>query len=382
MDSTPAVIHGGDAANIDHERLTSLIGSMADGVIAVDDSIRIVLYNGAVLNILDINTDMKGKKLHTQLKLYDPAGKAIDCNQLVLHTTTPTASRDYRLQYADGSHANVYLSIAPVRLGYGSQGERGHVLLLRDITHEKSLEEERDEFISVVSHELRTPIAIAEGHIGNAQFLIQKGSSPTDVANALRVAHEQVLFLAGMINDLSMLSRAERGTLTPEITPIDIHALVHDLNETYQPEASAKGLAFLTALDDPLPPLLSSQLYVKEVLQNFITNALKYTQQGSITLHVQARDTGIAFDVTDTGIGLSKSDQKRVFDKFFRSEDYRTRTTNGTGLGLYITQKLAKLLQATITVHSVLNKGSTFSVFVPHSTVSNPPSASSTITNT
>ena len=96
-----------------------------------------------------------------------------------------------------------------------------------------------------------------------------------------------------------------------------------------------------------------------------MTNALKYTEKGNITLSAHPANGGVKFVVSDTGIGISKGDQERIFDKFFRSEDYRTRKTNGTGLGLYVTLKLARLLHAEIDVQSELNKGSTFSIFIP-----------------
>src|SRR6185295_6185512 len=105
----------------------------------------------------------------------------------------------------------------------------------RDITHEKSLEEERDEFISVVSHELRTPIAIAEGNISNAQFMTNKTGDIKLVKEALKQAHDQILFLADLINDLSTLSRAERGKLNVDVEKIDIPALMKDLSANYTP---------------------------------------------------------------------------------------------------------------------------------------------------
>jgi signal transduction histidine kinase len=100
-------------------------------------------------------------------------------------------------------------------------------------------------------------------------------------------------------------------------------------------------------------------------LQNFITNAIKYTDTGSITLAAKADPKGVRFAVEDSGIGISKSDQERVYDKFFRSEDFRTRKSSGTGLGLYVTMKLARLIHADISLKSELNKGSTFSIFIP-----------------
>jgi signal transduction histidine kinase len=353
------------AASLEHERLTSLIASMADGVIAVDDAIKVVLYNGAALNILDLNSSMKGKPLGRILQLFDQDGQPVDIHKLVSDTKTPTSSRDMLLHYSDGSTANVYLSIAPVYLGYGATGDRGYVLLLRDITREKSLEEERDEFISVVSHELRTPIAITEGNISNALYIAEKGDIAA-VKSALKAAHEQTMFLAGLVNDLSTLSRAERGVLEIEIEAINPHKLIDQLAENYRSQAEMKGLVVHTSLDPHLEVLHSSKLYVREILQNFITNAIKYTDSGSVTLGAKSDPRGVRFSVSDTGIGISKNDQEKVFDKFFRSEDYRTRQSNGTGLGLYVTMKLARMLHAEISLRSELNHGSTFTIFIPN----------------
>ncbi len=350
---------------LDHGRLTSLINSMADAVIAVDERAKIVLYNGAALNILDVNSLRVGIGIHKVFAPINADNQPVDIRDMITAATMPTTNRDLRLSYSDGSVINLYISIAPVHLGYGEQGQRGHVVLLRDITREKSLEEERDEFISVVSHELRTPIAISEGNISNAEFIAEKSGDMAAVKKALKEAHNQVLFLADMINDLSTLSRAERGVLVVEPEVINVHDLVTELGSNYTPQATAKGLTIKVQLDPKLELLSSSKLYVREVLQNFITNAIKYTQRGSVTITAKPHPKGVEFAVTDTGIGISKSDQDKVFDKFFRSEDYRTRENNGTGLGLYVTAKLARLIHAEISLQSTLNHGSTFTIIIP-----------------
>lgn len=353
-------------AELEHQRLTSLINSMADGVLAVDTRMNVVIYNGAALNILDANTSMHGQPLRDVVQPYDKNNQPVDIVKLVREATTGTSRRDLLLHYSDGSKVNLYLSIAPVHLGYGQKGSRGYVLLLRDITHEKSLEEERDEFISVVSHELRTPIAIAEGNISNAQFISEKSGDITAITTALKEAHEQIMFLASMVNDLATLSRAERGKLNVDIEAIDAGTLVADLAKSYEKSATEKGLTIKTTIAPDLQPLLSSRLYVREVLQNFVTNAVKYTDKGSVTIGVKQAEKGICFTIADTGIGISKSDQEKIFDKFFRSEDYRTRKNNGTGLGLYVTMKLSRLLHAEIEVQSELDHGSTFTIFIPN----------------
>lgn len=353
-------------AELERERLTSLINSMADGVIALDQDTTVVIYNGAALNTLDVNSTITGKPIEQVIKLVDKNNQPVDLKREILDTKTQSTSRDWKLQYPDGSMVNLYTSIAPVKLGYGQKGMNGYVLLIRDITREKSLEEERDEFISVVSHELRTPIAIAEGNIGNAQFILDKTGDMKQIKDALAQAHDQVNFLSGMINDLSTLSRAERGKLAVEAEEINTHELIDELCKLYTPDAEKKGLTILTEVDPNLELLKSARLYVKEILQNFITNSIKYTENGHITIGAQKRKGGVLFVVSDTGIGISKADQERVFDKFFRSEDYRTRQNNGTGLGLYVTMKLTRLIHAEIDLNSELNKGSTFNIFIPN----------------
>lgn len=352
------------SAKLEHERLTSLINSMADGVIALDAEGRVQMYNGAALNILDVNSSMKGHRLSSLCKPIDKEDNPVSIDDLIATAKSPTTNRDLRLRYRDESTINLYLSIAPVHLGYGETGQRGFVLMLRDITREKSLEEERDEFISVVSHELRTPIAIAEGNLSNAELIAKKSHGSDPIKSALKEAHNQVLFLADMINDLSTLSRAERGTLVLESEDIKVSELVEELGESYRRSASDKGLT-LTTKTTGSPMLHTSRLYVREVLQNFVTNSIKYTETGSVHIEAKASKGGVTFAVRDTGIGISKHDQKKVFDKFFRSEDFRTRSTSGTGLGLYVTAKLARLLKADISVTSQLNRGSNFVIIVP-----------------
>lgn len=353
-------------STIDHQRLTSLINSMGDGVIAVDEKLHVAIYNGAALNILDVNASMEGRLLTEVFELVDKNNQKVNVRELVLSAKTPIATRDFRLQYPDGNSLNLYISIAPVRLGFGQDGQKGYVVLVRDITREKSLEEERDEFISVVSHELRTPIAIAEGNIGNAEFIAEKTGDIEQIKQTLKQAHEQINFLAGLINDLATLSRAERGKLEVEVEPINAHDLCEELISDYLPQAEVKGLSLTSDLDPNLSLLYSSKLYTREILQNFITNAIKYTAEGTVTLGAIRKENGVQFWVADTGIGISKADQDKVFDKFFRSEDYRTRESNGTGLGLYVTMKLVRMIHAEIDLESELNKGSTFRIFIPN----------------
>jgi PAS domain S-box-containing protein len=355
-------------ANLERRRLTSLINSMADGVIAIDENSNVAVYNGAALNILNINTTITGQPISNILKLIGKENQPLNTLELIKAQKTAFSSRDYAITYPDGSVIKLYLSIAPVHQGYGDDNTQGYVLILRDITREKSLEEERNEFISVASHELRTPVAIAEGNVSNARLIVKKGGDPKLIDQALEQAYDQVIFLSSLINDLATLSRAEGGKLKPEVNEINVHDLIEELTNAYGGGAESKGLKLLTDIDPHLEILKSSQLYIHEILQNFITNSIKYTETGHVLIGARQNNNGVDFWVEDTGIGISKTDQEKVFNKFFRSEDYRTRQNKGTGLGLYVTLKLAKLIGADIRLQSELNKGTRFSLYVPNQT--------------
>ena len=218
--------------------MVSLINSMGDGVLALDEKCDIVIYNGAALGVLDLNINLMGKNISGVMHLIDKNNQKKDIKQIILNASTQSSNRDLRLVYANGDKINLFISIAPVRLSYGKSGSKGYVVLLRDITREKSLEEERDEFISVVSHELRTPIAIAEGNVSNAEFIVEKQGSMEQVKHALKTAHEQIIFLSGLINDLSTLSRAERGVLKIEVESINAHQLISEIRDEYTEQAS------------------------------------------------------------------------------------------------------------------------------------------------
>ena len=350
----------------ERKKLSALVNSMADGVIATDQDQKVTIYNGAALDVLNLNVSLEGQNLEEHLHLIDSKGEKVDIFAEAHKSRSNYVSRDLKLQYDDDQTINLYISVAPIRAGYGEQSTLGYIFLMRDITKEKSLEEERDEFISVVSHELRTPITVAEGSISNAQLILEKTPDNAKGLDAsLKEAHKSSVFLADMINDLSTLSRAERGKLEVEAESVDIAKLLNDLQEDYKIQTKQKGLELKVAKLPKIQPVNTSPLYLKEILQNFITNSIKYTEKGSITLSAKHTDRGVDIKVADTGIGISKSDKKKLFDKFFRSEDYRTRQNSGTGLGLYVTMKLTRLIGASIDVQSEIDKGSEFTISVP-----------------
>ncbi len=346
----------------EQSRLMTLINSLNEAIISVNATGTVQFYNAATLNLLDTNQSLTGKKLNDIVSLNDKSGDAVHLFKLLTESTPTMLRDDLSHKFDDGEQIHLAISGSKVR---GNDNELiGYILVLRDITREKSLEEERDEFISVVSHELRTPITITEGTISNVQMLIDRGASPTVVKDALVAAHEQTIYLSRMINDLSTLSRAERN-FGSETERINVVEFAHEIFKEYQSKAAKKNLAFNLDISGNPGYIKVSRLYLEEILQNFLTNAIKYTQKGSVDFVVHASKGQVKFSVKDSGIGISKKEHAKIFDKFYRSEDYRTRETNGTGLGLYIVHKLARKLDTKVELDSRLNHGSTFSIAIP-----------------
>lgn len=342
-------------------KMTTLLNSIGDAILTLDTDMRITSQNAAALGFFDTNASLVGRKITEVLTIVDEKLETIDVQKLVEGVTRSTVRDDVVVQNHEQGNMRLSIHMSPI---YDDNRREGVVMVIRDITKQKNLEDEKDEFISVASHELRTPIAVAEASISNLVIMQDKGLDPEKLKSAATTAHEEIVYLAGVVNDLSTLSRAERGVADkPE--PVDLTQLFHDLYTKYEPEAKKKSLHLNLDLAHDLPIVEVSRLYIEEMLQNFITNALKYTKEGSITLSTAEVSGGVKCAVSDTGIGISKSDQKRLGEKFFRSEDYRTRETNGTGLGLYVVEKLALKIGTKIDVESRLNHGSTFSVVVP-----------------
>lgn len=349
----------------DHAQLLALINNMSDGFLSVSPLGQITLCNGVAMNLLDAN-GLVGRLLGDVMTVIDKNGYPIDIQKLVLGNTSGHSDRDLKLRYKDGTSLNVQINSSPIRPGYGQNNKGGFVVIFRDITPEKNLEEERDDFISVASHELRTPVAVAEGSISNAKLLAERAKVPDPILSTLESAHQQIVFLSSLINDLSMLSRADRKHAAESAETFSAGALADSLVKDYQAQAQTKHLSLQSRVSDDVGLLTTSQLYVHEILQNILTNALKYTEKGGVMLTVTRHGDGVQFSVSDTGFGIGKNEQPKLFSKFFRSEDWRVRQISGTGLGLYVSSKLAKLLGANLTMRSELNRGSVFSLVVPN----------------
>jgi len=353
-------------AEYEHLRLVALINSMSDAVIAVNDSGKINVYNSAALELFDTNDSIEDHSIGDYLKLYDANNKPVDIMSVAGSTAYSSKMSEY---YTKIGNENISLEIGinRTKLDNPITHENGYTFLLRDITKQKSFDDEQSDFIAVVSHELRTPIAITEANISMAEMTTKKqlGDSNQTV-KSIKKAHDQVISLAEMVNDLSTLSKAEKETDKFEVEVFDVGTILDDLKIAFTNQAERKKLYIKFETQPNLPKVTTSQLYLKEIVRNLISNAIKYTREGGVTIVTDINNDGLVqISVNDTGIGISKSEQKKVFEKFWRSEDPLTRESEGTGLGLHIASKLAARIGSQLKFNSEVGSGSVFYLAVP-----------------
>lgn len=347
-------------------RVLTIINSLSDAMLEIDQTGKIELFNASAINLLNTNQSLIGQNVSDLLVLQNLEGTTFNLTDELKKIKTNT-ERDDLILVVEGEILRIRLNILPIRKTFSPENsaeKQNFAIFMRDVTKQKTLDDEREEFISVVSHELRTPVAIAEGAISNLQVMLSKNMPLKQIQASADLTYQQINFLASMINDLSTLSRAERG-VGAHIEVIDTEKLAHDLFLKYQKQTEEKGLALNLDIANNLHKVETSRLYLEEILQNLIVNAIKYTKEGSVTISIKNSKNSVCFAIKDTGIGISKKEQGKIFGKFYRSEDYRTRETGGTGLGLYVSEKLAQKINTKIQIASRLNFGSTFYFSLP-----------------
>jgi two-component system sensor histidine kinase RpfC len=223
--------------------------------------------------------------------------------------------------------------------------------------------EAKRRFISVVSHEMRTPLNAIIG----MSDLLRDTSLNREQADMLQTLRGSSQVMLGLVEDVLDFSKIEAGKLTIEHTDFDLHALVNSTCRIIAAQASAKGVEFVVSIMPEVPPAVRGDPHhLRQVLINLAGNAVKFTERGSVTVHVSvqeetARDVSLKFSVRDTGIGIPPEAQARIVDSFSQADQTTTRRFGGTGLGTTIAKQLVELMGGRIGLESAVGLGSTFS---------------------
>jgi signal transduction histidine kinase/CheY-like chemotaxis protein len=222
-------------------------------------------------------------------------------------------------------------------------------------------------FLATMSHEIRTPM---NAILGISQIQLMKPDLPADVAEALGKIQISGSVLLRIINDILDFSKIERGKLEINPTDYDLPSLINDAVQLNILRIQSKPIEFTLDVDPKLPAKLrGDELRLKQILSNILSNSFKYTDEGSVALGVSCERDGdsvrLTFRVADTGQGMTEEHLQKLFDEYSRFNESANRTTEGTGLGMNITNRLVKLMGGQISVESALGKGSTFTVVIP-----------------
>jgi len=214
-------------------------------------------------------------------------------------------------------------------------------------------------FLATVSHELRTPLTSI---IGYAEMLEHGvfGAPPERTIEPLDHIRYSGQMLLRMINDILDFSKMEAGHFSVDCYPVDLATIVHSVAGTLQPQIHERGLTLTLQLAPNMPLVYANSTRLEQILTNLIANAIKFTEQGSITVQAESSEERVRFSVRDTGIGIAPGDLEQIFRPFHQIDNQLTRRFGGTGLGLAITKRLVELMDGTLLVESTSGSGSTF----------------------
>jgi CheY-like chemotaxis protein/nitrogen-specific signal transduction histidine kinase len=219
-------------------------------------------------------------------------------------------------------------------------------------------------FISSMGHELRTPLnsIIALSGVLNRHL---SGAIPDEEFSYLEVIERNGKNLLNLINDVLDISRLEAGKQEVTLSRFSMPELVSQVTDMILPQARQKDIKLLTDMPEDLPSLISDQTLCRHILQNLVSNAVKFTDVGQVEVRGQQVGENIQIDVIDTGIGISAENLPYVFDEFRQGDEGNTRKYGGTGLGLSIARRYTDLLFGNLQVHSLPGEGTTFRLTLP-----------------
>ena len=346
---------------LEHQRaeIESIASGMSSGLIALDSDLNILQINPSASRMLNIDHDVTGQKLieATSNAKLESVLKSVIGQECLTTTELPIRmngkERTYRL----------YIS----SLNRYGQEDEGEVVLIDDITDIAQMENMRVDFVANVTHELKTPLTSIQGFVET----LQSGAinDPEAASHFLDIIAMESDRLSRLINDILSISSLESGRANTVIERISVYELARYSIDFLQTNAERKNISLaLRTLDQDDTYVKGDTDHLKQVLINLIENAIKYTPNGGhVRVEVEREESSVVLHVSDDGIGIPAEHIPRLFERFYRVDKGRSRATGGTGLGLAIVKHIVQDMGGTITVDSVPDEGSTFTVVFPYS---------------
>jgi len=357
----------------------AIFSNIGDGIYAVNTKREMILFNPQAEKITGWESkDTLGLSCKKIMNLKNEQSISIcekDCPALAVWNTGENIVRDDLCFFGKGkSDTKLEGTYAPIKDMDGKV--TGAICVFRDVTKKKEVERMRSEFVSTASHELRTPITAMSGYI---ELALNKDICKVDgkAIEYLNKAFQTANAMSNLIKNLLVVTKIEDRKLEYTITNFPLKDLVEDVIAVFQKEAKGnnidlkydsnpnltiKGKVIGRSLD-----IKADREQIREVLNNLVENAIKFTPNGVITISIEYDDDFATVCVADTGVGISENGQKHLFEKFYQVDNTSTREVGGTGLGLYITRSIVESFGGRIWVESTEGKGSKFYFTAPRS---------------
>ncbi len=347
------------------EKFKLAVDNASDHIVITDNEGLILYANQAVERITGYTrSEIIGQKAGSK----ENWGGLMDTNLYrklwkTIKTNKKNFSGDIKNKRKDGTEYDAWASISPVL--NRDKKVIFFVGIERDITQEKNIDRAKTEFVSLASHQLRTPLSAINWY---AEMLLNgdAGKISTEQKDYLREIYTGNQRMIELVNSLLNVSRLELGTfmVNPKLT--NIYKLSDLIIKELSPKIRKRSIKFTKNYDPKLPKIMLDQELMIMIFQNLLSNAVKYTPaRGKINLSIKKYSKTFLIKVQDTGYGIPKTQQSKIFSKLFRADNIREKDTEGTGLGLYIIKSIVDNSRGRIWFDSEVNKGSTFYVEMP-----------------
>ncbi len=345
----------------------AILESTDEGIYGLDlNGLCLFVNNAAAKTLGYTKEEMLGKNIHELIHFKHEDGSPYlegDCPI----TRTKDTGVGVRINTdiffrKDGTYFPVLYSSHPLR---ENDETVGVVVAFSDITHEKQVDRAKTEFVSLASHQLRTPLTAISWYI---EMLLagDAGTLTKEQKDYLYEVYKGNNRMIELVNALLNVSRIDLGTISMDPVPTDVREIADSLLTELTPQWHLKKMNIIKSYDPALPLVNVDPKLIRIVFQNLLTNAIKYTpEKGTITFSITKDTRNIKIIVADSGYGIPKDSQSRIFGKLYRADNIRDKETDGNGLGLYIVKSIIENSGGKITFKSVENKGTTFTITLP-----------------
>lgn len=352
------------------QRLEAIIESIAEGVVVIENDKNIFMSNTTILKMLGYKeNEFDNQPYANVLHIIDENTGELDKDFIDnVFRTGEVLSRFNKSQIVtkDGRKIDISETVSPIKDSSGKVHRL--VVVIKDVTEQRKVEKMRSEFVSIASHQLRAPLTAISWYI---EMLMDEKSNTnlTDEQKGyISMVSEGNRKMTLLVNDLLDISRLEGGKELQFIkSDADIIEVVKDVIEEQKSLATQKKQNLLVTQNPEGPIIINiDKDKIRQVIVNLVNNAIKYTKDGGkISVHTELLDGNVRINISDSGIGIPKEQQSRIFEKFFRSDNAVSIQAQGSGLGLYVAKEVVEKHGGRIEFQSEVDKGTTFTVILP-----------------